>query len=229
MLHRYSGAVIEASVAGGDVRFFVMNPKDAIQQYHYRGRFYESEEIDIIRAHWRNDGPFVDVGANVGNHTIFVSKFLDAPQIIVFEPNPVAIAILRINLALNQCLNVDTQYLGIALGSTDIRQRLREQHPDNLGGVNLVTDPDGDVHTVPGDSLLASEPIAFVKIDVEGMEMEVLQGLERTISRWRPNLFIEVWVDKIETFSRWCDRYGYRITTRYERYAGLTNFMTVPK
>jgi FkbM family methyltransferase len=222
------GIIVQTTIDGERIRFFVTNCDDAIMKFHYQGAFYETEELDLIKRHYTRGGTFVDIGANIGNHAIYVSRFTKAPRIVVFEPNPAAISILRKNLALNPCTNIDTAFLGVALGAR--KGRLRPETPDtnNLGGTCYHEDDLGGVQAVDGDALLLDEPIGFMKIDVEGMEIEILSGLHETIRRWRPTIFIEVWDSKAPAFQDWCTRESYRVVDTYQRYDGIQNYLIKP-
>jgi FkbM family methyltransferase len=225
-----AGIVVTTSIEGREVRFFVANRNDSIQSHHLKGEFYEKEELAIMRKHWRGDRAYLDIGANVGNHACYVSLYLDTTKIIVFEPNPPALEVLRLNLTLNKCANVDTRFLGVAVGATTGRVKLvpDPKHPNNLGGTSAETDVSGDTPLVPADDLLSVESIGFIKIDVEGMEMEVLSGLERTIRRWRPNLFIEVRDRNADAFAEWAKSHQYQVVEKFARYLNICNYMTVP-
>ena len=94
------GIVSTFNANGQQVSMFVVNEWDYIQAHHLKGRFYEQEELELIGRHFKG-GVFVDVGANIGNHTIYALKFLGATKVIAFEPNPAAARILKVNLALN--------------------------------------------------------------------------------------------------------------------------------
>jgi FkbM family methyltransferase len=222
------GIIVQTTIDGERIRFFVTNCDDAIMKFHYQGAFYETEELDLIKRHYTRGGTFVDIGANIGNHAIYVSRFTKAPRIVVFEPNPAAISILRKNLALNPCTNIDTAFLGVALGAR--KGRLRPETPDtnNLGGTCYHEDDLGGVQAVDGDALLLDEPIGFMKIDVEGMEIEILSGLHETIRRWRPTIFIEVWDSKAPAFQDWCAREAYHVVDTCQRYDGIQNYLIKP-
>jgi FkbM family methyltransferase len=222
------GTVIQNTIKGQDFWFFVTNPNDHIMSFHVRGLFYEEEELNIIKQYCPNDGVFVDIGANVGNHSINISRFTKVQKIIVFEPNKQVITILKKNLVLNECENVDTQFLGIALGARDTRLKATSPDPNNLGHTVLSEDEAGEVRGVPGDTLLLDEPVRFIKIDVEGMELDILAGLDQTIARWRPNIFIEVWDDKQHPFLDWCASKSYEVIERFQRYPGIQNYMIQP-
>jgi FkbM family methyltransferase len=217
----------------GEFRFFVANPNDVIQRHHLMGEFYEREELEIITSHWCSGGTVLDIGANVGNHTVFISKNLIAQKIFVFEPNLSVAAVLQINILLNQCSNVDVRFLGKALGATDklvslvLPPKTRAGF-DNLGGTSVASDPKGSIPMVTGDSLLAGERVSFIKIDVEGLEMEVLIGLQKTISLGRPNIFIEVMEANANALFEWMTINGYKIVAQFSRYDKVVNYMLIP-
>ena len=76
--------------------------------------------------------------------------------------------------------------------------------------------------------LLLNEPISFIKIDVEGMEVDVLSGLSETIRRWQPTIFIEVWDSKLRAFLDWCAGESYHVVATYQRYQGIQNYLIKP-
>jgi FkbM family methyltransferase len=172
----------------------------------------------------------VDIGANIGNHAIHISRFTKCPKIILFEPNEKAINIRKKNLSLNDCENVDTRFLGIALGARDTRLKAATPDPNNLGHTVFYEDETGEVLAVPGGALLLDldEQVRFIKIDVESMELDILVGLDQTIARWRPNIFIEVWDDKQHPFLDWCASKSYEIIERFQRYPGIQNYLIRP-
>ena len=141
----------------------------------------------------------LDVGANIGNHSLFFSRYF--ARVVAFEPNPLARTLLDLNLAMNDVGNVEVHPVGLSdhAGNAQLSICL-----DNLGGSQVrdfaeakpafATGFVGDVEIdlVPGDSILdPASPVGFVKIDVEGMESHVLRGLDRTIDRHRPVIMLE--------------------------------------
>ena len=99
----------------------------------------------------------------------------------------------------------------------------------NLGGTALQTTDNGTIPLCTGDELVHDRRIDFIKIDVEGMEIEVLQGLEQTISTYRPNIFVEVDNTHFPTFQGWVQKHSYEVVDRYNRYGTMENFMLVPR
>lgn len=223
------GTICSEVVAGREVHFFVVNRLDEIQRHHTYGHFYEIEELEIIAQYFPRDGVFADIGANVGNHTIYVGNYLHPMQVIAIEPNPAAIPILKINVALNGLQRlVDLSHLGVGL--SDAPGRARAIVPlDNLGGTEMhITEESEGLALIRGDDILLQRRIDFIKLDVEGMEMPVLAGLVGTIAKWRPPMFIEVDDHNAAAFQEWVRTNDYVAVRRYRRYDTNENQMVVP-
>jgi FkbM family methyltransferase len=230
LVDRIAGTVVRVVVAGLPISFFVTTELDTIMGQHAYGYFYEVEELAIIARHFRPGSTMLDVGANIGNHTIYAAKFLDARRIICIEPNPEAIAILRINMDLNHLNDrVDLQHLGLGLSDGTGAAAVGRSIPMNLGGAALTPAADGPIRLLTGDELLRDQPVEFIKIDVEGMELAVLAGLQRTIATCRPNMFVEVDGANAPAFHALVDGLHYRIADRYNRHGTVENFMLVPE
>jgi len=225
---RFPGTYVEADVSGTAVRFFVNNPADVIQRHHMAGEFYEQEDLALIARHLRPDSRYLDVGANVGNHVIYLCRIAGLRQVTVIEPNGQAIAILRVNLRLNDLdSRVDTSLLGYGLsdrsGSADMFAV-----DNNLGGARFDLAQEGPFVLRTGDDLLGERQFDFVKIDVEGMEIACLRGLEGLIGRCRPALYVEVDNDNVAAFGAWCNAHGYAVQERIRRYTMNENYLVVP-
>lgn len=212
--------------------FFVGNRHDLIQGHHFSGEFYEAEELDIIKQYFKVNGVFVDIGANVGNHTIFASKILNAKKVIPFELHPDALAILTTNIALNDCKNVDGSFLGYGVSAS--AERLSPQragYGNNLAGARFKPQGSGDAQSFPticADVALNDTWVDFIKIDVEGMEMDAIKSLEQTIQRCRPTIFVEVDKDNHEVFVTWSDDHKYRVKETFKRYEWNVNYLLIP-
>ena len=125
-------------------------------------------------------------------------------KVIVIEPNPATFEILKANIALNHLdSRVDASYLGIGLSNTWARA-VTITPAGNLGGARLhLSEEQSGLRVVPGDALLFKHRVDFLKIDVEGMEIDVLEGLKRTIAEQRPRIFIEVDNSNVGKFFEW--------------------------
>ncbi len=190
-----------ALVSGRD-GYFLVNRNDvyvgkAIEIYgEYNAR--ESEIFPFLIG----PGDYViEVGANIGSHTVGIAKRVgEGGKVFAFEPQRVCFALLQAQIALNQLYNVHAFNEGI--GARDAVMSIpamdyRKQ--GNFGGVSLrqegaATDEKVVVRRL--DDLFPDVSIKLVKIDVEGMEREVLEGARSLIERSRPILYVEN--DRIE-------------------------------
>jgi len=128
----------------------------------------------------------LDVGANVGLYSIFTALKASDGMVIAVEPEPHSLKRLQENVELNDLGNVRT--LEVALGVDGVVLHLTAAASPELGshtvlsysGVGTV-----EVTSRSGDGLLKETQMPapnLIKIDVEGMELEVLQSLEGSLS-----------------------------------------------
>lgn len=227
--HRLDGTVVVAHDDCGQLRFFVQNRDDSIQRFHYKGKFYEEEDLELISNYVSDDGVFLDIGANVGNHTVFLARKFPNVTIFPVEIFDKVIDILKINIDINRLVNVDLRYLGLGLGNESKRGRVVSNHENNLGLVRLVSDAEGEVPILTGDELFFNFEINFIKIDVEGGELDVLFGLQKIIDKCRPIIFIEVANSNADKFKEWCACHGYNEEERVQRYKANINFLISPR
>ena len=205
--------ITRAMIHDQAILFTIADRKDRIQACHSRGRFYEPDELKLIAQHFPQGGVFCDAGANVGNHSLYALKFLGATQVIPFEPNPTAYELFLSNMILNGVLDkVDTATLGYGLTDTrDAPNMSLAARAKNLGATQLVLGDDGTIPVLPGDDLLGGRKVDFLKVDVEGMELEVLRGLEKTIAATRPPIFMEVDHINNDRLLAWAASMGYEL------------------
>jgi len=75
--------------------------------------------------------------------------------------------------------------------------------------------------------MLGEQQVDFIKIDVEGMEFDVLDGAAATLARCRPILFVEVRKRDLERYYALVRSLNYRIERTFQRYIGVYNFLCV--
>lgn len=131
----------------------------------------------------------LDIGANIGYFTIlFARKVGSSGAILAFEPGPLSFALLQTNIRINgldhvRAFNVAA---GNRNGTTDL-YICRTGESDNRVEGTLTDDSDRDRIAVPSiviDKFLANlgvHRVDYVKIDVQGAERAVLEGMQRTI------------------------------------------------
>ena len=225
----YRGHVMEFVEQSVPIRFLVSNKNDLIQSRHHAGGFYEPEELEIISRYFRRKWVFVDIGANVGNHSVFAGRVLGASKVIAFEPSPASFRTLEINLALNGLDGITTVYMA-GVSDRDGVANLHCPDENNLGRSIITDSAQGvDISILRGDRVLADQHVDFMKIDVEGHEIQCMKGLSLTVERCKPVIFVEVDNHNLESFVSLIEEFGYVVLERFRRYPGNENFLISPR
>jgi FkbM family methyltransferase len=173
---------------------------------------FDPEEIDIAlkllnirHQHFGNGVVGLDCGANIGVHTIEWAKALhNRGKVIAFEAQERVYYALAGNIAINNCFNASAMHcaLGASEGFLDIpvpnylqpasfgSLELRQSAKSEFIGQKMDPANQLRVRMVSIDALQL-ERIDFIKIDVEGMELEVLTGSRTSIAKHKPVMLIE--------------------------------------
>ncbi len=194
--------------------------------YHHNDHFigralelygeYSESEAELLRAVLEPGDTVIEAGANIGALTVAIAGMIDDGEVLAYEPQLAYYGLLELNVAkLPQVIP-----LRRALGNASEMIHLQAAE------LEKVSAPGWKVHTalqaVKQETIdrVASKP-ALIKIDVDGQELEILQGAERTIERARPFLYVEN--DKPASYPDlipWIQRHGYRI---HQHFAPLYN------
>ncbi len=222
---RRNGLLATFAAEGREVRFAIGNPLDLIHRHFLAGRFFEEVELAYLRDIVPPGSVILEVGANVGNHAVYYGLFMEPKKIIVIEPNPFAIELLKQNAELNGITTIDTRHLGYGVGDRAGRFALHVEGA-NIGAARLIPAETGGIDVVPIDSIV-EERVDFIKLDVEWMELEALRGAQNTLRRDRPILFIEVMNANLQAFDDWVRQNGYTVIKEFP-YVNARNFVAVP-
>lgn len=175
---------------------FTFNPNDTFigRSLQHYGEWCEFE-LDLLGTLIKPGDTVIDVGAYIGTHTVAFSKMVGpSGHVMAFEPQPRIFKMLEANLEANQASNVMMcrQAAGERVRSNIL---IADLPPDNVGfnfGAVPLSGPAAHGITtqiVTVDSLNLSPSV--IKIDVEGMEPEVIAGAHETIKRCQPILYLE--------------------------------------
>ena len=209
-------------------------------------------EIVLINALLKAlDQPIAfDVGANIGTHGIPMSKFCE--QVYMFEPQPDNIELIKKSLNLNVVNNATVCEFGLSDSSDDAI--LFVNLDGNNGSSTLLSEISQqefkhchkiEVPLRQGDAFVKDKKIPHVdliKIDVEGFEGRVIEGLKETIARERPFIILEWTTTQAKAdFQKFNlmkalfkdysvkavkdDKYMHRVNTRKHKLRFLTRFI----
>ena len=185
--------------------------KDLIQKCIVATKyFFERNELGNLQRYIRKGDVCLDIGANIGNHSIYYAKICHASKIISFEPVKSTFATLKKNIEINHLENcIDAHDFGLSdrMKSASIAH-FEEK---NIGGTQLTENSEGDLKLASLDDMKFSCAIDFVKIDVEGMEYDLLRGAKQFFAQQSPVVFIEIWDEHFGKVDSLLQEYGYRI------------------
>jgi FkbM family methyltransferase len=183
---------------------FVVNRHCAYQAEHLikTGRPHIDEEVQkilLIVASLPDGAVFVDAGANIGLVSLPVAQAL-APRggtVLAFEAQRLMAYALGGAAALNDLINLHVFHKGLgAQAQVQMTGMLDYGAPQDFGTYSLL-EQGGErrerLEIVTVDSL-GLPRLDFLKIDVEGMEVDVIKGAEAAIARHRPWLWVEHWI-----------------------------------
>jgi FkbM family methyltransferase len=164
-----------------------------VNQYSYVERCiaeggFEKTRATYLRAQLSPQDVFVDIGANIGLFTIMAGR--RGTAVVVFEPDPFNCERLRRNIKLNGLNESRTIVHRTALGDTTGQIKLHRPLNDNYGMASVVSKYAPDGIQVPlrrlDDMLTLSDRRYVVKVDVEGAELQVLDGARATLEKMKP-------------------------------------------
>ena len=155
---------------------------------------YQLEEIKVFDKYVQEGDTVLDIGANIGTHTLwFANKVGESGFVMAFEPQRLIFQTLCANMALNSIKHVDCKQLGVGfskrLVTVPVLDPLKE---NNFGGLSIDGHSEGEPVAICRVDDIGLSRCDFIKMDVEGMEPEALQGAMNTIVKCRPVLYIEL-------------------------------------
>jgi FkbM family methyltransferase len=219
---------------GRQVAFAVANRHDIIQGRHASGAFYEIEQLIAHRNLIWYGASVLDIGANVGNHSIFYAMFSKALAVYPFEPNPNARRLLLESVRLNHLHDrVRLDYAELAVGAASGEIGIGEEIENNLGATYMTArPPDGAgrlARCVALDDLAIPFRVSFVKLDIEGWELAALEGAKGFIAAQRPAMAIEVNEHNERGFWRWVDEANYAPIGCYQDTDAVKTYVMIPR
>ena len=177
------------------VRFYLPHwREDVIPETIIRtGSYYEECYLYYIKKAYGErikNGIVLDIGANIGNHSLFFALECGAKKVFAFEPVKYIFGILSKNIEINLLDKVITPY-NMGVGAQKGRANIAEEHYGNCGMTSLKTDNEGNIEMCAIDDFHIEDEVSLIKIDVEGFEVQVMKGALDTIKRFKPCIMVE--------------------------------------
>lgn len=152
---------------------------------------------DVMHSAYANQGTFIDIGANTGQHSLFMSRY--AKTVHAFEPWEPVLKRFRRMVENNGIRNIAIHPFG--LGDENLKKPFYKPSDKNLGtgsfveNFNAENSFEGDLDIQVGDDAFAKahiDAVAVIKMDIEGYEKPALTGLQRTLNKNRPIVVFEL-------------------------------------
>ena len=168
---------------------------------HLEGQ-YERDQLELLSRDVFPTLPqpsaCLDVGANIGNHSVHFAGHFD--KVIAFEPHPRNFALLQVNAQLSEAI----EPLNLGASSADGTAEIVEDKM-NLAASSLERRDGRDGQTVRFDlvriddvpEVQQCDAVSFIKFDIEGHEAEAIKGAQDTITRHHPVVMLEILADEI--------------------------------
>lgn len=152
----------------------------------------EQQDLELVRQLLKPGQLFVDCGANIGIWTLVAASLVGAEgKIYAFEPNPLTFKKLNRNISLNE-FGHNIQVFASAVGKDEGNLSLTVNQYHNLSQITYSSDREAiTVPVMKLDALLNEQKVNGIKVDVEGFELEVLQGAESILKQHQPWLCVE--------------------------------------
>jgi len=161
----------------------------------YEKELLEKVALPILRA---DASPsLIDIGANIGHHSIYLSSQCNAVH--ACEPDPTSLAEFNRKIKIGTFSNILLH--NVALGYENAEATLYSSSTSNKGTNSLlsthtsVNTIEHRVKVLNADAFVSSlnlSSITLIKLDVEGYELNVLKGLTKTLSKFRPAIIVEI-------------------------------------
>jgi len=185
--------------------------------------FYEDKLLEKARS-LNLEGVYVDVGANIGNHSIYFNRFCESTVVYSFEIDEKIFALLKKNME-NNCSEDTYQLKEIGILDKKGFVDISETNHLNAGMTKIVNVEGTEKKVNTLDNLLDGvKNIVLIKIDVEGLELQIINGALKILEDQSPVIFAELATDtEFKFFKNELSKYGY--TTDNVNYAATPTYL----
>lgn len=203
MLTLFLLKILSPSINHSRKKYLAVPANDYISNHITSRGFYEEGEMFIVKNLLSKinksniQNTFIDIGANIGNHSVYFSDIFS--EIHAFEPNPIIYKILNANAELNNKIKT----YNVGLGDKENKELLK------INAANLGASHVRKYYTNSLPRFQSSQAIeikinkldnyidlfrnlSFIKLDIEGMEFLALKGAEKVIMKFKPVIQFEL-------------------------------------
>lgn len=188
------------------------------------GKFYEEKLLRKVKPYIPAGANVVDVGANIGNHSMFFAKVCQAAFVHSFEPQERLVRVIMRNMELNGICAEQFKIHQCGCGAQTGKLSIVSGHVGNLGATQFKYSDDGDFDVSKLDDC-EIQKVEFLKIDAERLGDEVLKGAAALIANHKPIIWIELYDEESDRAKEILANMGYDLEERMTRH----DFLYVPR
>ncbi len=185
--------------------------------------FYEHQLLEKAQS-LNLEGVYIDIGANIGNHSVYFNRFCNATKVYSFEIDEAIFSILKRNMEQN-CK--DGTYHLSDIGILDKKGFVDLSDTNHLNaGMTKIVNVEGthrEVDTL--DNVMQGvDNIALIKMDVEGFELDIIRGAQHILETQSPVIFAELATKaEFKNFKQAVAQFGY--ATDMVNYAATPTYL----
>ena len=162
---------------------------------HYYGEWAQ-QEFDFFDQFLTAESNVLDVGANIGTHAVYFSRKCNKGNVVAIEPQIYIFEMLATNLLINECFNAIPVHAGASSKDGVVKMvnfNPFVDHKVNYGEfkINDNSDKGIDTNLITLDKYVNLSKFNLIKLDVEGLEIEVLNGATKLLKEHKPFLYVE--------------------------------------
>ena len=177
--------IVRTSTSYGEMAYYKSDPTIGKSLELYGE--YCDQEVELIKKHVTRRSFVLDVGANIGTHTLGIAPYVQL--IMAIEPDPDNYALLKLNTDKCFSKNIKTSQLALGNDTAEVGTTF-DYGKTRISSGNTVTCTTLDNIVFFAKTEMST--IDFIKIDAEGMEFPILLGAQQTLIHFKPKLLIEM-------------------------------------
>ncbi len=162
---------------------------------------WSEAEVNLIKQLVKNNENIIEVGSNIGTHTIPLAKHVsNGGQIFAFEPQSQNYKLLLDNINDNEIKNVEVSKLALSSKEGEaFMNKFDENKTSNFGDARIFSDNNENYEKVPVktldqiyyDKTKENFSVKLIKCDTQGQELNIIIGAKKIIDKYKPYLYVE--------------------------------------
>ncbi len=198
-----------------------INTKDLIGWKIFFFGEYEADTNRILSQYIKKGDVVIEAGANIGSETLLISRIVGGTgYVYAFEPNPYTFERLGINISINELSNVSIHDIAMGESNGEISFNIYPKNFCNPGMSSKYMETSQTKKITVAQNTLDTfirekniEKVDLIKMDIQGAEMDMIQGADETIKRFMPTIFTEAYdlYNDVKAFYGILSGYGYKI------------------